>query len=744
MNAWRVAAAVLILPLCASAAPWFAEGPGPNTDGQVEGIADGEVVGAINSVAPHPTDPEVIYVGAGNGGIWRTDNATVATPLWTQQTDGQQSLSIGSVEFDPTDPTSDTLIAGIGRFSSIGRRGGQRTGLLYTTDGGDNWQAIDGSGALIGCNIKGVAARGNVLMFAADGNDGSATLCNSLGVFRSTDGGDTWLQQPVSGTATDLQGDPSNPAILYALVVAGANPGIYKSTDTGATFNPVGDASVNGSLASAGNAEMSVGASDNLFVISWVGGQTSQVFHSPNGGMTWVQMDNPVVSPNTLHPGGQGSIHLSIAADRTNANIVYAGGDRQNFPNSISAFDFSGNLMRGDVSQASGSQWVHLTHSSSSGPAGGGTANRTAPHADSRDMAMAADGTLIESDDGGVYRRTSPLDDTGDWETINGNLQSTEFHGNAYDPVSGVIVGGTQDTGTPEQINPMDPRWRSRTTADGGDTAAAALSTPGMSIRYTSTQFLGGFRRRIFDASNNQVSSAGVNTSGISAAFYSPIRINAVNSERLIVGGFSGVFESPDRGDTFNMISGQTINSVGEHPIAYGTSDNEDALYIGSVNDVYIRTGAPPASLDQSQNYPGGTTVVDISMDPDDHTEAFVADTGRVFRTTNAGQNWTEITGNLASLGGGTISSMTFAKSVSGELVIVGTLRGVFAASAADGFLDWKQLGDTLPNAPVYDLSFDVDEDLLVAALLGRGSWTMVNPNDTLGLPFFADSFESP
>ena len=52
-----------------------ARAPGPNTKGQVENITDREIVAAINAVAPHPTDANIVCVGAVNGGIWKTGNA---------------------------------------------------------------------------------------------------------------------------------------------------------------------------------------------------------------------------------------------------------------------------------------------------------------------------------------------------------------------------------------------------------------------------------------------------------------------------------------------------------------------------------------------------------------------------------------------------------------------------------------------------------------------------------------------
>ena len=61
---------------------WERQGPRPTTHGQVEGIVDREVVGAIQAVAAHPTNADIVYIAAVNGGIWRTDNAMAASPNW--------------------------------------------------------------------------------------------------------------------------------------------------------------------------------------------------------------------------------------------------------------------------------------------------------------------------------------------------------------------------------------------------------------------------------------------------------------------------------------------------------------------------------------------------------------------------------------------------------------------------------------------------------------------------------------
>src|SRR5262245_66140826 len=82
----------LVAPFLAT---WVAEGPAPNIDAQVENLPpNNSVAGAIQVVVPHPTNANLLFVGAVNGGIWRTTNATAASPTWTPLTDFQPSLSI--------------------------------------------------------------------------------------------------------------------------------------------------------------------------------------------------------------------------------------------------------------------------------------------------------------------------------------------------------------------------------------------------------------------------------------------------------------------------------------------------------------------------------------------------------------------------------------------------------------------------------------------------------------------------
>jgi photosystem II stability/assembly factor-like uncharacterized protein len=733
-------------------------------DGQVENIVpNNEVIGAIHTVAAHPANPNILYAGAVNGGIWRTTDATAVTPTWTPLTDSLPSLSIGALEFDPAD--SSRLLAGIGRASSFARVGGLLNGLLLTNDGGDTWAQITHP-LLVGENISGVAVRANLLLASSNGFFGVG------GLFRSIDGGSNWTRVSGSnglsnGAIFDLVGDTNEPNRFYASV---QRLGLFRSNDGGATWANIssGDATLNSVITQLGNnnTEMAVASDGRLYVAVLVNGRPQYIGFTDNQGAVWTAMDLPQTpesngdieglnpSGGGLGAGGQGIIHFSIRTDPRQPHIVYAAGDRQDspFPNFIGAVAFSGRLFRGDTTvpptgQVPSPQWEHLTHRNNiAAIPGGGTARNSSPHADSREMVFDAAGDLIEVDDGGIYRRTNPQDSTGDWFSINGNIQTTEFHDIAYDSVSKIIIGGAQDTGTSEQITPGGSTWRSVSTADGGGVEVDSRSLTGMSIRYSSFQNLGAFRRRTYNSSNVIISQEFPALTVVDGGnqlfpqFYTPIKLNAVNPARLIIGGANSIYESLNRGDTITEI-GQAItvnDGLGMEAIAYGGRrdgvDNADVLYVGSGARVFVRTAAAPASLVASATYPGGI-VRDIALDPDDWMTAYAIDGNRVFLTGNGGASWTEISGNLSD---GDLRGIVFVPAAT-NTIFVGGRSGVFRMlTSAPGV--WSEVGIGLPNAMVFDLDYNAADDVLIAGMLGRGAWLLPNASQEFGLQLVNDS----
>jgi Ca2+-binding RTX toxin-like protein len=699
---------------------WAAVGPGPVVNAQVTNIVpNNEISGAVQGLATHPTNPDIAYVGTVQGGVWRTNNATAVSPTWVPQTDFLASLSIGDLEFDPTDATGNTLVAGIGDTSSFLATGGDQTGLLRTTDGGTTWTQLN-AGIIQGQTFRSVAARDTIILAASDtrwsGGGGN-------GLYRSTDSGASFTL--VSGSAgsglpagpvSDLVGDPQNSTRFY---IAVRQTGIFRSDDSGATWVNVTN-NITGINNNTQAVFLSVHATTttNAVYVGVIGnnGGFSGLFRSGNGGTNWTALDVP-----NVFPGGQGIVHGAIVADPANPNLVYASGDRIQNGSSLDA-------VRVDASLASGNQISSIVNAG---------AQNTAPHADSRRLVFTADGNLLLGGDGGIYRRANPAGNSP-WTSMNSNLQTLELHNVEYDTVSNIVFGGAQDNGTNQQRMAGSPIWEQTSGGDGGYVAVDTiqLAAQNRSIRYSSAQNLFGFHNEIYDAANVLISQTSLpltvtgGGAAIQSSFLTPIATNAVAGNRLIIGGTNATYESLDGGQTVSVIgAGIAVNSFGSAPIAYGGSLGGAAVpavvYVGSGNQVFVRSvqGAPLAATTAA--FPGGN-VNDIILDPNNWQIAYVSSQSGVFMTNNGGASWSTVTGNLVATELRTIEFI----GGTDPAIVVGSLQGVFRMALALPNV-WTEFGATsLPNVAIWDLDYDAADDVLLAGTMGRGAWIFANASE--------------
>ena len=746
---------------------------------------DEPVSGAVTAIATSPTNADLVYIGTANGGVWKTTNATAASPAWTPLTDQLQSLSIG-IGALAVDPANDQIvIVGTGRFSGYANRGDDLVGLYDSTDGGANWTTTTDP-QLSAARITGVA-RVVVSCWQL-----LRTVCTVRRAVHLAPGrkfpGAAVCPMP---RAASIVGDPANSNRFY-VTFTGAAGGLFQSDDLGANWsNITGNINVISADTTAFDAAVYNDGATNVVTVllngTVNGAAGNAIFRSLNGA-AFTALDVPLVFSNAYGKFG-------LTADKTNSNVVYISGGYV-LPGSN---PFLASTTRVDASQPSGSQ-LTLLYSGVSGKsltalsasqttvyvdsttsfltptpfvvtvdgeqmtvtsiahpswyytlavqrgANGTTAAAHAlyapvlsgaaygaPHVDVNVLATDGAGALLMGTHGSLYNLPNPVSPpsaTNTWLSKAGDLGVSEMHDIAYDHVTHTLIGSNQDNCVVFQAGPGSLSWPVGPgySGDGGDVAVADVGG-GQSVRYASNQNLGSFQRLVYDAANNLVSVTTLSTSAVTdKQFTTPIAVNAVDPNRLLIGGSANLYESLNGGDTINKIA---TAGVYERAIAYGGRrngvDNPDVLYVASGLDTfYARTTAGAAVVAKTFPPGGAWYARDIVINPEDWMNVFVVDTDSVFASTDGGNTWSDITGNLLSVSSADIRTIEFVEAPS-PYIVVGTRSGVFASRLAN-LGSWSELASTLPDVLVYDLDYDATDNVLAAGTLraaARGCWLM-------------------
>lgn len=198
--------------------------------------------GRIADIAIHPDNENIWYIAVGSGGVWKTINSGTT---WTPIFDKQASYSIGCITIDPNNP--HTIWVGTGENVG-GRHVGFGDGIYVSHDDGKTWED---KGLKKSEHISKIIIHPNnpnIIWAASQGPLWSKG--GERGVYKSVDGGDSWVRTLGDSEwtgATDLLIDPSNPDVIYAAtwqrhrtvaayLGGGPGSGLHKSTDGGETW----------------------------------------------------------------------------------------------------------------------------------------------------------------------------------------------------------------------------------------------------------------------------------------------------------------------------------------------------------------------------------------------------------------------------------------------------------------------------------------------------------------------------
>ncbi|HET7815198.1 MAG TPA: hypothetical protein VFL13_12585, partial [Candidatus Baltobacteraceae bacterium] len=312
------------LALCAV---FLAAAPTPPLFKQLQWRNVGPFVGGrVVAVSGVEQQPNVFYMGAVDGGIWKSTDYGIR---WTNISDGQLAPganSIGAIAVAPSNP--NVIYAGTGEGDP---RGTMITGegVYRSSDAGKTWQ------------YAGLKDTHTTTAIAIDPRNSNVAYVSTLGhvfkdneergIYKTSDGGKTWtkvLYVDASTGGNDVKIDWRNPNVVYAamwqmyrrpwqLSSGGPGSGLYKSTDAGAHWTKI---SSNPGFAQGTLGKMGVAVSpaDSNRVYAVVQAHEGGVFRSDNGGATWTRVNSEMKLRQRAF------YYIAIWADPKNANVAYA------------------------------------------------------------------------------------------------------------------------------------------------------------------------------------------------------------------------------------------------------------------------------------------------------------------------------------------------------------------------------------------------------------------------------------
>ncbi len=231
---------------------------------QWQSIGPYSIDGRVTCIATHPTDSNTFYIGAAAGGLWKTTNHGGS---WTCLTDTFGSLSIGCVTLDPTQP--QTIYIGLGECNgSADSYPGD--GLWRSTDGGNSWQYIGFAAAQYIAKVI-IDPRNPEHLFVAIPGPNSQSDTNR-GIFHSTDAGASWERSLSGGVSITHAADCTSDTLFQVGFIDIA-------------MNPVNSGEL---VAAAWDHSMTIGGN---FCPGGSGGPNTGIYRSTDTGKTWARID---------------------------------------------------------------------------------------------------------------------------------------------------------------------------------------------------------------------------------------------------------------------------------------------------------------------------------------------------------------------------------------------------------------------------------------------------------------------
>lgn len=632
---------------------WINLGPTPGYYFSYGNISSRIVTGAY-----HPSNPNIIYIGPANGGVWKTtDNGLNWTPL----TDDQVSMSMGAIALDPIDPNIVYAGTGEATYSGVSYYG---RGLLKSTNGGATWTNIT-SGLPTSTYFSRLKIRpnNNTQILAALGNSG---------LYRSTNSGVSWAQIK-SGRVDDVVFSPSGDTAF----AVGAGIGIMRSIDGGVTFSNYGASG----LPAGTRTHFDLALSNPSVMWAAVYASPGVTVHkSTDYGLNW----NSITMPSDFAGlAGQAWYDLYCLINPKNENKVYIG--------TIDIFR-----------STDGNTFTNITNGYSGGIV----------HVDQHFLFFhpSQENTIISCNDGGIWRSTN---NGGSFTNLNQNLTLTQFYRIAASPFNpSRIIGGTQDNGT-QQTN-STTNWAAVYGGDGGEVCFNPLNS---NFILGEIQYNGIFRTTNGGSSWNSAESGLDNSEN--KAWIGPI-IHHPSVSGTFYTARQKVYKSTNNGGTWSAVSNNVNGTNAIRELAQSRTD-PNLMFATSGSQVFKSTDEGVNWTNVTSGLPN-RTITSVYVHPNNSDQVFLTFSGfgtaKVYKSVNGGSTWLSISGNLPDT---PVNDMLIFTDNSGypNTFFVATDIGVFVTT--DNGTNWTEITNGLPNTVIMHLDYSTVNNMLRAGTHGRG-----------------------
>ncbi len=651
----------------ASGGVWSSMGP--------LGVSSGGGAGRLNFVRFDPTNTNIIYVGAPDGGLWKSTNAG---STWSTNTDQLSVIGCSDIAINPTNTLIMYMATGDGDAGDS-----YSIGVMKSIDGGLTWNTTGLSWAVTQGRLI-----SKLLMHPTDPS--ILLAATSAGIYRTTNSGATWTLVQSTNRFYDMEFKPGDPNTVYA-----SGTVIYKSTNNGVNWTQV-----TSGVPSSGVERMALGvsAANSAYVYILAGRSSDQgllgIYKSTDSGTTFTTTKGPT-SPNLLgwnsnggDTGGQAFYDLALAVSPTNVNLLLVGGV---------------NIWK---SADGGTTWTLNAQWTGSG----------APyvHSDQHDIVFlpGSSTTYFSACDGGLFKTTN----TGtSWTDISGNLAIAQQYRLSLSASSeGTLISGHQDNG----INKLSAsNW---SQIKGGDGMDCMIDRTSNSIMYGAYVY-GDYARSSNGGSTWTTINSGLPTGSSSADWLSVWHQDPVSSTTLYAGGRTALYKTTNSGSSWAS-TGTPSGSGNIIEFAIAPSNNQ-IIYSVKVNAISKSINGGVAWTNVTGTIPTTSAFTNVSIHNTNPLIAWITISGynsanKVFKTIDGGATWTNISAGLPNVPCNTI---VFQNGSTNDPVYVGTDVGVYFRDNTAG--SWVSFFDGLPKVSVRDLEIYYPTSKIRAATFGRGTW---------------------